>query len=278
MPDAIGEEHAGAATVGLMRVPVSGTDAVYVNGLRLNRVGAFPAQNEYTIAANTVTFGGTAPTAADLVLADYAFTLAANDAVGILQLVQSLSLDQTDADADTANPAYVALLDTIAELGGREILVEHDFSFVIDSAGPDITLDNLDLLRLLAVFWDDRQLDPLTTREAEWLRPTWRTDRGSPVAFVRDEETDTTIRLTPRPDMPIRSVNSSATTSYDIGAIWIDRPLVLPQWLVLPVALRVAAREFRRESAFRDVEVADAYDAVAQQLFELCLPPNDTGG
>lgn len=59
-------------TFTLLNVPVANTDAVYVNGARLRRVGAAPLMGEYTIAGNTITTGF-ALVVGDRIWVDYYF-------------------------------------------------------------------------------------------------------------------------------------------------------------------------------------------------------------
>lgn len=119
------------------------------------------------------------------------------------------------------------------------------------------------VLDVLAVIWDQRELGKLRLREVEALNPSWRNQVGTPNSYIDQAETAKVLALYPAPFMP-----SGPNTAVHGEPLGQDYPLysvvllntetrqdVMP-YLELPLALLILEREFIRESNHRDEDFA----------------------
>ncbi len=110
----------------------------------------------------------------------------------------------------------------------------------------------------------------------EMVDAQWRDKRGSPVAYTFEDETTDTFALYPTPD------ESSNFLSFPNGLpMGIDYPqgalavfhtetrTTLPDWLDMPIALKVLWMEFTRESDHADPDFASLCNSVADMLLSL---------
>lgn len=113
-----------------------------------------------------------------------------------------------------------------------------------------------DCVRLLALFYDREQLSWETRMAMDALDPAWRDRRHHPQAYITDEIQDREIRLWPPGDHDCE----------DLGWLYTRTATDLPFYYDLPLAFRVLAREFSRESAHRDLDFAKECDGLATRL------------
>lgn len=181
---------------------------------------------------------------------------------GVLQLVSDLAYGQSDA----ANVAdfYTHVVEDLARYPWMT-----NASLVATVAGTSEYVLASTQVKLLAVFFDNKQLARLTVQEASVLDPQWRDRSGFPFAYVVEAEPQKTFRLYPNPDTASKAFSfpTGQPLGLDFPAYSVvvfhteTRTNVLP-WLELPVALEVLAREFERESNHRDLE----FSGLARQL------------
>lgn len=118
---------------------------------------------------------------------------------------------------------------------------------------------SLALGRLIALFYNGRQL----SRESEDTFATqsrnWHDRGGSPVAFTTDQRSDRFVRLYPKNDV---------FKLGEIGVLYTQSTVVvnIPDVMALPLAMLVMAREFERESTHRDMDFAKSCRALGQEM------------
>lgn len=186
---------------------------------------------------------------------------------GVLGLAQDLAnqqaaplpLDQMYDDAmfDVASQAVFNAVDFVAATPGQAVYARP----------PDAT-------DILAVFYDDTMLSLVTLRELETIRPAWRAWSGRPVAWLIEDQSNDEFRLfpspvtTPDPLIPLYGAPFGLDYPRDtIAVLASQRRTDLPDWMDLPLALMVVAREYARPSPHADKVLAGA----ARQLAALFL-------
>lgn len=127
---------------------------------------------------------------------------------------------------------------------------------------------------ILAVIYDDKILRQEAIFALNYTDPNWRDRLGTPICYVREQETDYNIRLYPRPEIAMRPpsfiTGSPMGTDYPGYAIAIfhtEHREDVPLKAELPTALNTVALEFERESSHRDLQFATR----ARQLADLML-------
>ena len=86
----------------------------------------------------------------------------------------------------------------------------------------------------------------------------WRNLQGNPLAYVQEEEDESTFRLVPRP-----------TQDDEVVVIRTSTRETVPIWIELPLAFEILAREFQRESDHQDIAFAQRSRQMALLLFQL---------
>lgn len=137
-------------------------------------------------------------------------------------------------------------------------------------AAPDAAV------RILEAAYDGRCIPVIDVQGMESIHPSWRDAIGTPVAHVIEDETNTTIRLYPIPDV------THGPASYPHGTplgqdfpgryvtfICAQTRIDCPDWMDLPIALAILAREYVRETAYRDASFAGACDALAKAMLSM---------
>lgn len=137
-----------------------------------------------------------------------------------------------------------------------------------------------ELVHLLGAFYDNRQLDDLNQQQLRATHgPNWRSLRGAPTAFTREEENERNFRLVPIPtrpsELPLIPLWSPLGADMAIGAVTViatefhdQKPGTLDH-LDVWVALAVLARATSEDSPRRDMEMSQAFQACADGLRSL---------
>lgn len=181
----------------------------------------------------------------------------------VLALVDTLSFNLADT---TVTP--VLFDECIQELG-------HDPRAWLTAVGTQnlantnalVTLaGSLNIVRMLGLFYQDRQLRQATVGELDAFSGSWRDEVGKPVAYVVEEEKDRIVRLYPRPS---QAVSGTITTDPPLSIVYTEQRTTVPDWLDLPVALLVFAREFERESNHRDIDTAAIARALGEDMLRM---------
>ena len=106
----------------------------------------------------------------------------------VLSLVDLLSNGMAD---DTVTPALYS--DIIFDWGSDPILTQGTLiSLTMKEREFNLPTQVLDVL---GVIWDQRELGKLRLREVEALNPSWRTAVGTPSSFIEQAETAKTQAL-----------------------------------------------------------------------------------
>lgn len=171
----------------------------------------------------------------------------------IITLVDDFSLGVSDA-----TEVGVLYDEVVRELGFLEVLTSREDQVVVAGQGT-VTLA-VDTIRSLEIYSSEvGKLDRTTAQAMQAvLGNSWRSERGTTVAYVQDQENDNTVRLVPVPD-----------AGMVVSVIRTDARLDVPVWLELAVAMEVLSREMGRESGHQDVMFAGAAAQVGRFLFGL---------
>lgn len=187
----------------------------------------------------------------------------------VLTLVSDLTLGAADATA--ADRYYDRVVEDLARFPWMTAM-----SLIPVTKGTSQYTLETTQVKILAMFYDARQLGKLTLAQAEGLNRYWRNEVGQPHSYVVEDEAQKTFRLYPSPDLdskPQSFPNSQPFgidfPAYTIVLLHTETRTDVPAWLELPVALEVAAREMERESSHRDVEWATQARAMADALFSM---------
>lgn len=140
------------------------------------------------------------------------------------------------------------------DLAWTEDLIEVSTDTIF--AGQTSTTLSAVAVKIVAVFFNDRQLDQISLRSLESFDPRWRDQKGEPVAYTTEGELKKTIRFYPTPD-------SDGTLTIFHTQIQV----AVPQWLELPIAFEILSREYGRESNHRD----DTFSQLCSQVSGLLL-------
>lgn len=187
----------------------------------------------------------------------------------VLQLVQDISSNQADA---TAIDRYYD--DVVRDLGQHPWLTQA--TLISITAGTAIYTPATSVIRILDTYYDDRVLRPATLKEMESINPAWRDARGTPIAYVNEDETAKDFRLYPNPEVTSKdfiflfgSPFGLDYPEYAVAIVHTETRIDLPAWLEMPTAFEVLAREFMRESNHQDVAFAKMCKQVADLLLSL---------
>jgi len=121
-------------------------------------------------------------------------------------------------------------------------------------------------------------LSQLTLRELEALNPGWRNVVGSPIAYTPEAETVKTIEVYPTPfttSPAIVPVHGLPTGQDYVGtpgnglSIHSENRTDATPYLTLPIALKVLAREYTRESGHQDFAFATLAGQLGDMLLEM---------
>lgn len=140
------------------------------------------------------------------------------------------------------------------DLAWTEDLIEVSTDTIF--AGQTSTTLSAVAVKIVAVFFNGRQLDQISLRSLESFDPRWRDQKGEPVAYTTEGELTKTIRFYPTPD-------SDGTLTIFHTQIQV----AVPQWLELPIAFEILSREYGRESNHRD----DTFSQLCSQVSGLLL-------
>lgn len=183
----------------------------------------------------------------------------------ILSLVQTFSLG--DADPLTIEQYYDHILD---DTGRAPWFVTASLVTLTAGTAEYVLAD--DQIKILGMFYDDRWLDRMDKRALESFNPTWRDERGLPVAYMVEDEASKTYRLYPAPAQPsgnfIFVFGSPLGLDYPPYSVLLLHTQITPdllEFMELPVMWDVLSREFGHESNHRDDQFAD----FAQQLADV---------
>lgn len=184
----------------------------------------------------------------------------------VLQLVSDLSGGL--ADPFTSEELY---REAVLGIEAQQLLVSlrlfsHDTTADYDAPPPAV--------RILAVFYDDRELSRESADSLQSLQPDWRDRIGMPVCYVLDSEGDRRFRFFPRPQESSKDLSFPTGTpfgadfpGYAGAMLYTEARQDVPPWLELPLALLILAREFARESTeHRDLAFADGCGKLAARL------------
>lgn len=187
----------------------------------------------------------------------------------VLALVQTFAAQQADAQA--IDRYYT---DIVRDLATHQWLT--NATLVPAITGTAEYLMSPPIVAVMDVIYDNSCLDLASLRVVETVDVDWRNRRGRPIAYVVEQEPADTIRLYPAPDGPsgpfIWLHGSPSGLDYPADAVCVFHTETredVPAWLEVPIALRVCALEFERESNHRDPVFAKACDRLSTFLLQV---------
>lgn len=135
-----------------------------------------------------------------------------------------------------------------------------DTGLASDTSDPEQYELRPAVVKLLGLFYAGRQLTEESIAALTASNTRWREEVGEPWAYTRQGESGRIVRLYPKPRvLPVTGENF---TTYEQSVLTIYTELrvaVLPEVLVIPLALLILAREFERESVHRDQPLATVF-------------------
>jgi hypothetical protein len=169
----------------------------------------------------------------------------------ILELVQLLCYDLADADE----------IDRFFGEVEKELAKDSRLWILSHSSSVQVLSDYVTLtsLNATAIFYEGRQLMEASQEELNSTNPTWREVTGTPVAYIKEHQSDHLFRLYPK-SVSTKTVNVFETIVMTTG---------IPDILTLPWALYILAREFSRESNHRDVPFATACNTLGNEILTM---------
>lgn len=184
-------------------------------------------------------------------------------------------IDEMTLGASTGSPVVSLYYDRVVEDLARFPWLTTTSLIAVTANLASYTLEN-GQSKIIAMFYDHRQLGKLSLAEVESLNRTWRNEQGDPHSYVEEGEAVKTFRLYPSPKVSSKpqSFPNSAPLGqdfppYTILVVHTGTRTDIPVWLELPVALEVAAREMERESSHRDLEWAKQARELSGLLFAM---------
>ena len=190
----------------------------------------------------------------------------------VLALVTTLSVSQNDAAMserfydeiiiDLAKQRWFVNIEQVPVVVGQAV---YDYPTVA--------------VHLLHVFFGAAQLEPAKLRELEYVNSQWRVEKGEPLSYVREAEDTKTFRVYPIPDTPtvVPAVLYGEPLGRDFrdGAItelYLETRTTLPDYLDVPVALKIMEREFSRESDHQHPVLAKTAGRLGDLMLQMVDP------
>ena len=190
----------------------------------------------------------------------------------VITLCQALCTNQAD---ETALSKYYD--EVVSDLGRAEWLVNAEV--LSATAGTNQYNPASTVVEIMHVLYDDRVLSKETLRSMDAYNPQWRDQRGTPRAYIVEDETNKQFRLWPTPEVDSKpfiplhgAILGLDYPEYSVVVIQTEFREVLPIWMELPVAFAMLAREFARESDHIDTAFAESCDKLSKVIFEMLGP------
>ncbi len=117
-------------------------------------------------------------------------------------------------------------------------------------------------LRVLTVLWHDKELTETSTQQLDAVNRSWRATTGTPTCWMEEHVDERQVRIYPIPDTTGDAAADNWGATYpdnDLVFVTVDSATTIPDWIDIPVALGMLAREFSRESKHRDPRLAQLY-------------------
>lgn len=144
-----------------------------------------------------------------------------------------------------------------------------DQGLVAATAGTAEYSVALTLRKLYAVFYGGRQLSYERQSDLAAASATWEDSVNTPLAWTDQLQQDRKFRVFPAPTYASASTNSLVTETDRFITLGTFSLSTLPDYLRLPCALWVLAREFERESNHRDMTFAQVARGLAERCFTM---------
>jgi len=135
-----------------------------------------------------------------------------------------------------------------------------------------------DCIRILTAFYANKELTRAPVHQLDLQQRDWRSETGIPVHYVLNHEAERTVRLYPIPlldgdPVPFPTDFGSSYPDGNLVLLYVTDNLDVPDWLDLPIACAILAKEFSRESSHCDKKAAELYLRLATVLRGIGGPP-----
>lgn len=188
--------------------------------------------------------------------------------LGLAQLLANAQADATNLDQlyddMTQDVAQAALFNQVVSTPATAGTGTYDFEALVG------------LSELLGLFYDDDMLSQLSLRELEATSPDWRAATGRPVGYTREDLSHNVIRLYPVPVttgdavIPVHGAPFGLDYPRDTLAVLGSFPRRdMPAWLDLPLALKLLAKEYARDSPHIDLAFSEACGQLGTMLMAM---------
>ena len=181
-------------------------------------------------------------------------------------LVSSMSLEQNEAG--TTESGYRS---TMQELGRMPLFTDVRLLEMTPDTAQYTIPDDIGLI--LEAFYDSDIIFRESLSSMNTHNRNWRDLKGTPEFYVSESETAKTFRLVPSPQVASKDFSfllgeplGRDFPEYSVGLIHTKIQADNPDWMDLPVALKVTAKEFSKESKYADPEFASLCDQLADLM------------
>ena len=182
-------------------------------------------------------------------------------------LVSDMSLTQNEAG--TTETFYVG---TLQELSLLPLFTDVRLIEITADTAQYTIPDDVGLI--IEMFYDSEIVFREPINLISTHNKNWKDLKGPPEYYVTESETSKTFRLVPNPQVSSKDFSfllgeplGRDFPEYSVGLIHTKVQDDNPDWLDLPIALRITAKEFTKESKYQDLEFAN----VCNQLADLVL-------
>ena len=187
----------------------------------------------------------------------------------ILTLVAELSNNQ-------ANQTLCAgfYTDAINEIADKRFLTTTALANWVEGQ-TEYPLPNPSTFRdLIAIVYNDFQIDEMTLRQLEHVDARWRERLGKPRGFTRETETAKTVALYPTPDVNAKAYSSgpmfgSGYPQFNGVIFYSQYRDPVPQQLELIIVFWILAREYGRESDHQNADWVTFASNMVALLYEM---------
>lgn len=186
----------------------------------------------------------------------------------VKSLVSDMALTQNEAG--TTENFYRS---TMQQLGLKPLFTDVRLLEVTAGTSQYTIPDDLGLI--LEMFYDSEIVLKESLHSMNIHNPAWRDLKGPPEFYTIEPETSKQFRLVPQPQVSSKDFSflfgeplGVDFPEYSVGLIHTKIQDENPDWLDLPIALKVAAQEFLKESKYQDVEFAQICDQLADMVLD----------
>ncbi len=183
-------------------------------------------------------------------------------------LVTDMSLAQDEAG--TVESFYVS---TLQELSLKPLFTDVRLIEMTGDTSQYTIPDDIGLI--LEMFYDSEIVFREPFSSINIHNRNWKDLEGPPEFYVVESETSKQFRLVPRPQLDSKDFSfilgeplGRDFPEYSVGLIHTKVQNDNPDWMDLPIALKICAKEFMKESRYKDPDFSEVCDQLADLVLE----------